>query len=124
MAGPDEGFDEYTFFVNEESNDVSTCRPGAPYGADPALTPYRQAGYSVYLDTDDEGIYDEVAGLGRHNHENTVVVPGGWDASPRCQAMTPSTPRRRQLYLHLSDSLEALKVGRGHALRLPRDRHR
>ena len=33
----------------------------------------------MYLDTDDEGIYDEVAGLGRHNHENQVIVPGGWD---------------------------------------------
>ena len=56
MAGPDEGFDEYTFFVNEESNDVIHVPAGAPYGADPALTPYRQAGYSV------------VRGHGRRRH--------------------------------------------------------
>ena len=51
MAGPDEGFANYTFFVNEESNDVIDVPAGAPYGADPSTAPYRQAGYSVALDT-------------------------------------------------------------------------
>ena len=47
MAGPAQGFDNYTFFVNEESDDVIEVVPGAQYGADPSITPYRQAGYSV-----------------------------------------------------------------------------
>ncbi len=112
MAGPDEGFDEYTFFVNEESNDVIDVPAGAPYGADPALEPYRQAGYSVYVDTD-EGIYDEVASLGRHNHENTVIVPGGWDGVATLSGDDTFDAPSSQLYLHLSDSLEALKADDG-----------
>ena len=78
-----------------------------------ALTPYRQAGYSVYLDTDDEGIYDEVAGLGRHNHENTVIVPGGWDGVASLSGDDTFDAPSSQLYLHLSDSLEALKADEG-----------
>jgi len=35
MAGPAEGFSRFTFFVNEEANDVVPVPAGAPYGADP-----------------------------------------------------------------------------------------
>ncbi|MEJ7802305.1 MAG: alkaline phosphatase PhoX [Candidatus Limnocylindria bacterium] len=77
MAGPREGFADYTFFANEESNDWVTVPEGAPYGPDPAIAPYRQAGYSVFLNTR-TGAYDELEKAGRHNHENLVVVPGGW----------------------------------------------
>ena len=62
MAGPDQGFDDYTFLVNEESNDIIDVVPGAPYGADPAIAPYRQAGYSVALNADVE---DDVTVLSR-----------------------------------------------------------
>jgi hypothetical protein len=51
MAGPEHGFPHYTFLVNEESNDILPVPVGAPYGSDPSVAPYRQAGYSVYLDT-------------------------------------------------------------------------
>jgi hypothetical protein len=77
MAGPDEGFSKYTFFTGEESNDVVDVPAGAPYGADPSLAPERQAGYTVALDTAN-GKSKPIVGLGRLNHENTVVVPGGW----------------------------------------------
>lgn len=77
MAGPREGFADYTFFANEESNDWVTVPAGAPYGADRAIKPYRQAGYSVFLNTR-TGAYDELEKAGRHNHENLVIVPGGW----------------------------------------------
>ena len=43
----------------------------------PAIAPYRQAGYSVWLDAK-TGTYKTIPGAGRMNHENTVVVPGGW----------------------------------------------
>ena len=112
MAGPDQGFDDYTFFVNEESNDVLDVPAGAPYGADPALTPYRQAGYSVYLDVDD-GIYDEIPSLGRHNHENTVIVPGGWDQVVTLSGDDTFDAPSSQLYLNLADSLDGLKAGAG-----------
>ena len=77
MAGPDEGFSSYTFFANEESNDVIDVPAGAPYGPDPAVDPQRQAGYAVALNAE-TGEFTQIAGMGRHNHENSVVVPGGW----------------------------------------------
>lgn len=77
MAGPEQGFDHYTFLANEESNDPLVVPAGAVYPADPfyAPNPWRQAGYSVTLDTV-TGAYHVLAGAGRHNHENQVVVPG------------------------------------------------
>ncbi len=60
--------------VNE---DILPVPAGALYGPDPSLAPNRQAGYSVWLDTE-TGAYDVIRRAGRHNHENTVVVPGGW----------------------------------------------
>jgi hypothetical protein len=42
MAGLAEGFSNYTFFANEEANDVvdvPDLPDGAPYGPDPALDP-------------------------------------------------------------------------------------
>jgi hypothetical protein len=78
MAGPKEGFDRYVFFANEETDDDVPVPPGALYGPDPAIAPNREGGYAVYLDVA-SGSYDVIPGMGRHNHENTVVVPGGWD---------------------------------------------
>lgn len=77
MVGRDQGFSDYTFLVNEESNDVLPVKSKQPYGADPGITPYRQAGYSVWLDAA-SGAFSTIPGAGRMNHENTVVVPGGW----------------------------------------------
>ena len=51
MAGPAEGFSNYTLFLNEESNDIVDVPAGATYGSDPSVAPDRQAGYSVALDT-------------------------------------------------------------------------
>ncbi|HSM38828.1 MAG TPA: hypothetical protein VK838_05790 [Candidatus Limnocylindrales bacterium] len=75
IAGPNEGFSTPVFFVNEETNDIVDVPAGAPYGADPALAPQRQGGYSVILNTE-TGEFTQVAGLGRLNHENTVGLPG------------------------------------------------
>ena len=77
MAGPDQGLSRYTFFTSEETNDILSVPSGAVYGPDPSLAPNRQAGYSVLLNTD-SGDFDVVQSAGRMNHENTVLVPGGW----------------------------------------------
>jgi Bacterial protein of unknown function (DUF839) len=77
LAGPAEGFSNYTLFTNEESNDLLDVPAGAVYGSDPSIAPRRQAGYSVVLDAA-TGDYDVVPGLGRMNHENAVPIPGGW----------------------------------------------
>jgi hypothetical protein len=109
MAGPEHGFPHYTFLLNEESNDQVPVPDGAVYGPDPAIAPLRQAGYAVYLDTI-TGKYDVMAGQGRHNHENTVIVPGGWakqivSLSGDDTFTFPSTPERpnlSQVYMNIS----------------------
>lgn len=63
IAGPDDGLDDYVFFTGEEAND----------GDGPT-----QHGFAVVLNTR-TGEHTAVPGMGRLNHENTVVVPGGWD---------------------------------------------
>jgi hypothetical protein len=116
MAGPEHGFPHYTYLLNEESNDQLLVPAGAPYGPDPSLDPNpadplrrpsRQAGFAVYLDTR-TGAYGTLDGHGRHNHENTVIVPGGWNneiasLSSDDTFITTSTsarPNLSQLYLH------------------------
>jgi len=119
MAGPEQGFPHYTFLVNEESNDQVGVPAGAPYGPDPAIAPLRQSGYAVYLDTA-TGKYDEMAGQGRHNHENTVVVPGGWgqiiSLSGDDTFTFPSTPERpnlSQVYMHSTKNWKTFQQDRG-----------
>ena len=130
MAGPEHGFPHYTFLVNEESNDELPVPAGAPYGADASLTPNRQAGYSVFLDTV-TGKTGVLAGQGRLNHENNVIVPGGWGGiiglsgddtftSPVDARATEPEPA-----VHVGQQeLEALPEGREHAVGVPGDRHR
>jgi hypothetical protein len=107
MAGPLEGFSDYTLFLNEESNDVIDVPAGAPYGADPSVTPYRQAGYSVALNTA-TGQYQQIPVAGRHNHENTVVIPGGWSETVAISGDDTFSAPSSQVYLNTAGSPSAL----------------
>jgi hypothetical protein len=107
MAGPAEGFSNYTFFTGEDSNDILTVPAGAPYGADLALAGSRQAGYAVVLDAA-SGDFTQVAGLGRYNHENTVVVPGGWDEIALLSTDDTFTAPSSQLYMYLAEDEEEI----------------
>jgi hypothetical protein len=128
MAGPEQGFPHYTFMVNEESNDPLAVPAGAPYGADPAYggANIRQAGYAVALDTA-TGKTHVIAGAGRHNHENNVIVPGGWGGilalSGDDTFTFPSTaerPNLSQLYAFSSKNWKAFQkdVGTAWAFRV------
>ncbi|MGZ5213673.1 MAG: alkaline phosphatase PhoX [Actinomycetota bacterium] len=112
MVGPAQGFSDYTFLTNEESNDVLNVPAGAPYGADPALGTQRQAGYSVALDPV-SGEYTQIAGLGRMNHENSVVVPGGWNKIAVVTGDDTFSAPASQLYLFLAASERSLWRDRG-----------
>jgi hypothetical protein len=112
MVGPDQGFGDYTFLTNEESNDVLDVVAGQPYGADPGLTPYRQAGYSVYLDAK-TGSFKKIAGAGRMNHENTLVVPGGWSGIVALTGDDTFNAPSSQLYMYGASSPGAFKQDRG-----------
>jgi hypothetical protein len=102
LAGPDEGLSTPIFFTGEESNDIVEVPAGAPYGADPALDPQRQAGYVVALDTD-TGFSTPIPGMGRLNHENTIVVPGGWSRHALLTTDDTFSGPSAQLYLYLAN---------------------
>jgi hypothetical protein len=99
MAGPAEGFSRYTFFTGEESNDDLAVPPGAQYGPDPAIAPQREAGYAVVLDAK-TGAFTQVAGMGRLNHENQVVIPGGWRGFSVLTTDDTFSAPSSQLYLY------------------------
>jgi hypothetical protein len=101
MAGPAEGFSQYTFFVGEETNDVVDVAPGAPFEADPALDPQRQGGYAVVLDAE-TGAFTQVAGMGRLNHENTIALPGYNQLTMLTTDDTFDAPSA-QLYMYLAN---------------------
>lgn len=111
MVGPAEGFNDYTFFANEESVDWLPVTPGAPT-ADPAITPYRQAGLSVWLDTKTGG-YKAVPGMGRLNHENTVFVPGGWNGLVSLSGDDTFAAPASQLYMYTAANPGAVKQDKG-----------
>jgi len=102
MAGPDEGFSNYTFFTGEESNDIVAVPSGAPYGSDSALAPDRQAGYAVVLDAETNE-FTQVAGMGRLNHENTIALPG-WNQLALLTTDDTFSGPSAQLYLYLANN--------------------
>ena len=101
MAGAAEGFVSPVFFANEESDDDIAVPAGAIYGPDPFFAPdnTREAGYAVALDVA-TGEYTEIPGMGRHNHENTVVVPGGWSETVALSGDDTFNAPSSQLYLY------------------------
>jgi hypothetical protein len=75
LAGPAEGFDRRILFTNEEATDVVN-RTGLAWPAIPAVgSDPEQAGVVVALDIK-SGEYRTIYGMGRHNHENSVAIPG------------------------------------------------
>lgn len=112
MAGPAQGFSQYTFFTGEESNDIIAVPAGAPYGPDPALGDQRQAGYAVVLDPQ-SGAFTQVAGMGRHNHENTVVIPGGWTQFALLSGDDTFSAPSSQLYMYLASEESHIREDKG-----------
>jgi secreted PhoX family phosphatase len=112
MAGPAEGFSSYTLFANEESDDDLAVPVGAPYGPDPALAPKREAGYVVAYDTA-SGEYRQITRMGRHNHENSVVVPGGWTKVAILSGDDTFNAPSSQLYLFTANDEEAVRNDHG-----------
>jgi hypothetical protein len=108
------GFTHPMLFTNEESNDVLPVPANATYGSDPSVAPNRQAGYTVVLDTV-TGEYKPIPGMGRHNHENQVLVPGGWEHKLAFLSGddTFSAPGS-QLYMYLANNAADVLSDSGH----------
>ncbi len=113
MAGPDEGFSNYTFFVNEEANDIVDVPPGAGYGPDPGLDGQRQAGYAVAL-RPETGEFRAIPGLGRLNHENTIAVPGYGKRKVLLTTDDTFSGPSAQLYMYLAANEDAVWNDEGH----------
>ena len=112
MAGPAQGFDRYTMLLNEESDDVIDVPAGAAYGADPAIAPYRQGGYAVALDVA-TGEATPISRMGRHNHENSVPVPGGWNELAILSGDDTFNAPSSQLYLYTAKDDDAFLADKG-----------
>lgn len=110
LAGAAEGFDPPLLFTNEETSDMVnrtglSWPPGA--GSDP-----EQAGFVVAYDPD-TGDFRKIPGMGRHNHENSVAIPGYGDAVILSGDDTFSAPGS-QLYMYIADDRDAVWNDQGH----------
>ena len=86
---------------------------GAPYGAD--VFPgngTRQSGYTVGLNTE-TGEFAQIARMGRLNHENTVVVPGGWNGFTVLTTDDASAAPSSELYMFRGDTEQDVHDGDG-----------
>ena len=91
----------------------------AVYEDDPSMPGLAEAGYARYLNTVvDWSQLDVIPGLGRHNHENTVVVPGGWDELADLSGDDTFTAPSSQLYLYTAADPEHF-FGQGQPVGLP-----
>lgn len=97
MAGPAEGLTDYVFFTGEETNDTVD-------GV--------QHGFAVVLNTD-TGAITSVPGMGRLNHENTVVVPGGWNQLAMLTTDDTFSAPSAQLYMYLAADQESIFADTG-----------
>ena len=123
LATAKEGFDREIFFTNEESPDY-VLRQEASWP--PALdsADQREAGLVVALDVR-TGKHQPIYGMGRHNHENNVPIPGygypvvfsGDDTftSGPLTGVFPAgaVPSQSQLYSYIAPSTDALLADEG-----------
>jgi Bacterial protein of unknown function (DUF839) len=112
MAGPAQGLDRLLYLTGEETNDIVPVPAGAPYGPDPSVAPNRQGGYAVALNPA-TGRSRPIPGMGRLNHENAMVVPGGWDDVAVVTGDDTFSAPSSQLYLYLAGSTNDLWKDRG-----------
>jgi hypothetical protein len=113
-----EGFEREILFTNEESPDYVFRRENSwppPIGHPQE----REAGLVVALDVK-SGKHHPIQGMGRHNHENSVPVPGygkpvvlsGDDTFTSGPLLgvtsTPNVPAQSQLYSYIAKSTKSL----------------
>jgi hypothetical protein len=107
LATAEQGFDRTILFTNEEATDF-VYRTGVAWPinepADPRVP--EQAGVVVALDVE-TGEYKTIYGMGRHNHENSVAIPGYDDLVVLSGDDTFSAPAS-QLYSYVADDTDEL----------------
>jgi len=123
LATAREGFDRKILFTNEESPDYVYRRLDSwpPLMGDPAE---EEAGLVVALDVK-TGKQRPIYGMGRHNHENSVPIPGygrpvvfsgddTFTSGPLTEVFPPgAVPSQSQLYSYMAPSTDALMADQG-----------
>ena len=116
LATAAQGFDRQILFTNEEATDF-VSRTGTAYPAIAATEPpNEQAGVVVAYDID-SGAYKSIYGMGRHNHENSVAIPGYDDLVVLSGDDTFSAPAS-QLYSYVAPDTDAVWNDTGSAVRV------
>ena len=108
FAGEAEGFDRPLVFTNEETNDLIN-RTGIAWPPGPDA---EQAGLVVAYDPA-LNAYQSIYGMGRHNHENSVAVPGYGYPVVLSGDDTFNAPSS-QLYLYTAADADAVWNDEGH----------
>ena len=125
LATAKEGFDREILFTNEESPDYVYRQEASwpPVMGSPAE---EEAGLVVALDVR-TGRHQPIYGMGRHNHENSVPVPGygkpvvlsgddTFTSGPLTGVAFPagvSVPAQSQLYSYIAPDTDALMADEG-----------
>jgi len=125
LATAAEGFDRDILFTNEESPDYVLRQEASwpPSLTDPAQ---REAGLVIALDVR-TGKHKPIYGMGRHNHENNVPIPGfgypvvfsgddTFTSGPLTGVTFPTgvtAPAQSQLYSYIAPSTDALLADEG-----------
>ena len=125
LATEKEGFDREILFTNEESPDY-VYRQEASWPPTPGSPAEREAGAVVALDIK-TGKHRPVYGMGRHNHENNVAIPGygypvvfsgddTFTSGPLTDPLNTSVklaPAQSQLYSYIAPSTDGLLADEG-----------
>ena len=101
LADQSMGFQRPILFTNEEATDFVSPPPLQAWPADPSNQ--RQAGLVVALDARNGKTY-EIPGMGRMNHENSIIVPGGWDKIVAVTGDDTFSAPASQLYMYAANS--------------------
>jgi len=125
LATSKEGFDRDILFTNEEAIDY-VFRQEASWPPPIGHPDEKQVGLVIALDVQ-TGKHHPIYGMGRHNHENSVPIPGFDDlvvlsgddtftSGPLTGVTFPSgvtAPAQSQLYSYIASSTDALLADEG-----------
>lgn len=107
LATAKEGFDRPMLFTNEEATDF-VFRTGQAWPAPASEPPAQQAGVVVAHDVK-SGQTRPIMGMGRHNHENSVAIPGyGHPVLLSGDDTFTSNPAGSQLYSYIASNADAV----------------
>ncbi len=107
LATEEHGFDRPLLLTNEEATDF-VYRTGQAWPVTPGDPAAEQAGLVVAYDIRN-GKYKPIYGMGRHNHENSVAIPGyGQPVVLSGDDTFSSNPASSQLYSYIAGDADAV----------------